>query len=561
MPGQTSRANTQHWDEQQMMAFPEKVAVAAIALVFAATLSGCASPPRYGPVGSAIKESAGIFRETPAPFRTFDPGVVAVGWSSSGGGSRAAYLNAAILREVARAGLRINLPGIPDDNESLLGQIDYVSAVSGGSLSSAYFVSGVDTLKRDPESAAWDGFMQKMARNYRQTQWYAQGLFNPVTWAKVLFTDFNRGHIARSDYDSELFGQRTIADLPSRPAIYINAFDVGNRVRFIFSNHFIDTDYYESKVWRRRPGVPRELTSSNDLVFTAVHPGSVRIADAIYASSAFPFVYPHLALRHFGSKIAYQGNLIFLADAGLVDNSGLLTLLTQMRIELGASQSTRLALAVHVDASIDSFASGTVFQRQGIEAVHSSRDTYIGHGRSALEGAIGSYQGTVFKFLEATGVVVDDLVQNYEMELRKKAIPEGRAPKASWATELRPGRLLLRPLAIGLRLRDIGNAYFEIWKQHEKGRPSEKLLRLFQESGIPDGLGEGREREWPASTYAELESRVSEITTDFALADDHRKVLDLVAYLLVHGRLAPALHEWNRVAAEDVVRSGLVDSK
>ena len=517
-----------------------------------AVASGCtvwASPPYYGPVGSRI-ESIPPFREKPFPFSNPKLGTAVVGWASSGGGSRAAYLNAAILREIHRSGLRIELPGRHTTSASLLDQIDFVSAVSGGSLSATYFVTRLEKLKAHADSQAWDEYLDKMSMNFRQRQWYLHGVLNPVTWFKVLFTNYNRGQIARDDYDDLLYQGRTVDDLPEQPVLYINAFDIGNRVRFVFSKHFIDTGYDEEEGWTNTLGGPHGITSENDLVFTRVDPKSVRLADAVYASSAFPFAYPNLALSHFGNKIAYQGNLLFLADGGLVDNSGLLTLMTQMRIEVGRSPSSRLVLGIHVDASTDSFTHGTIFQRQGVEAEYAWRDTYLGHGRAAVEGAITNYEDTVFKFLEGTGVAIDELDLNYERALTRMRVSGGWSERASWLPEFEAGKLVLRPLVISLRLRDIADAYYHIWSRHTAAASTQdaRLLRLFQESAIPSGFDEARATSWPATTYRELENRLSEIRTDFTLPDRQRKVLDLAAYLLVHGKLERALHKWNDLA-------------
>jgi len=92
-----------------------------------------------------------------------------------------------------------------------------------------------------------------------------------------------------------------------------------------------------------------------------------------------------MAIRHFGGKIPRQGNLVFLADGGLSNNSGLLTLLTQMKLWYMKSSVTRLVLAIYVDASTDFTVHGTIYERRGNEDDHAWTGTYVSHGKDSIE--------------------------------------------------------------------------------------------------------------------------------------------------------------------------------
>lgn len=525
--------------------------VAVLMLSLGSTLSGCGSFQSArddGVIGTSARGQV-LTRENPTPFVSVKSSPVMVGLASSGGGSRAAYLTAAVLREIHRSGSRIELPEQFEKEGTLIEQFDFVSAVSGGALSAAYFVANVESFRTSAESPAWTDYLDKMALNYRERQWTSLGALNPITWVKTLFTNFNRGNIAREDYDNQLYKGRTLGELPDHPVLYLNAFDVGNRSRYVFSKHFIDTDFYHHPMWRFELHVPHEITSENDLVYSKVDPSSVRIADAVYASSAFPFVYPNLAINHFGTKVAFKGQYVFLADGGLADNSGLLTLFTQMRSEFEHSTITRLVLGIYIDSSIESFGSGTIFQMQGTEKGYAWRDTYLGHGRASVEAAIDHHEEAVFKFLEATGVVIDDLILNYESRLPAPTHSQIDS-RTSWDRSINSKKLLLRPLVIGLRLRDITAAYYELWSRFKLEDHAEKrrLMQLFDAAYIPSGLLPEDPDTGPAKTNAVLERRLSEIKTDFALEGRDRKVLDLAAYILVHGKLESALTRWNEIA-------------
>lgn len=526
-----------------------------LCFLLAITASGCAllriSKP-YGPVGRPIKKH--ITREEPAPFSNAKLGATVVGWASSGGGSRAAYLTAAIFKEVRRSNLRIDLPGEYAASGDLLDQTDFISAVSGGSLSATYFVMNQDQLRAPSSSEAWKKYLDKMALDFRRRQWYWKGMFNPVAWPKFIFTNYNRGQIARDDYNRTLYRGRTISDLPDKPVLYVNSFDVGNRVRFVFTKHYIETSYYEKKDFNFNLEGQHGITSENDLVFTHVDPKSVRLADAVYASSAFPIAYPNMVLNHYGNKIAYQGSFVFLADGGLLDNSGLLTLMTQLRIEVGRSSATRLVLVINIDASIDNLPGGTVMQRQGNESEYAWHNTYLAHGQNAVDAAITHHENTIFDFLKETGVSMGVLDQNYDLSLTREDEQLARSVLVSWLPESGSGKLLLPPLVISLRLQDFQEMYFHNWQQQRMAgaNPDNTLLVLFKACGIPSGLEEATKKDWPTVTLQELENRFSNIKTDFVLDNKQRKLLDLVAYLLVHGRLEPALRNWNRVAASTI---------
>lgn len=77
-----------------------------------------------------------------------------------------------------------------------LNQIDFVSGVSGGALSAAYFVTNRDELLAHSRAQQWEAYLDRMMLNYRQRQWYLRGLLNPLSWGRTLFTDFNRGNLA-----------------------------------------------------------------------------------------------------------------------------------------------------------------------------------------------------------------------------------------------------------------------------------------------------------------------------------------------------------------------------
>ncbi|MEZ5852311.1 MAG: patatin-like phospholipase family protein [Hyphomicrobiaceae bacterium] len=515
--------------------------VAGVALVLAVAARVYHGPVQtLGPIGQCLKGSIDL--DDPKPFAKANFAGNVVGLAASGGGSRAAYLTAAVLHEIRRAGPSLQLGVHAGRPSSLLDQFAAVSSVSGGSLAAAYFVQNAKELKdADADSEAWRSFLDAMAIGYRKRQWYGWNGLNPLSLGRSLFTDYNRGVAARSDYDATLFKGSSLAQLPDRPALYINAFDVANHVRFVLSRHYIDTAYFQPRGWWGRLSAPQNLASENDLAFTRIDPASIGTADAVYASSAFPMAYPNLALKHCGSKILFQGRQIFLADGALADNSGLITLLTQLKAGIDKTTKASTVTAIAIDASVDRInTNGTRFQQTGIEDRYAWTDTVFGQAAESIFAAVALLQDLGWKFIQGSDVVTDQLSMNWRQELTGRKGTCGSSDKTSWQALFETGALAMRPLVIRLGLRDVLNPDFAgAYGGALDGRA--KLKALLAENGIGDGL---------AALSKHLSHRLQAIPTDFTLSATDRKLLDLTAYLLVHGKLAGDVAAWSRIAAE-----------
>ena len=120
--------------------------------------------------------------------------------------------------------------------------------------------------------------------------------------------------------------------------------------------------------------------------------------------------------------------------------------------------------------------------------------------------------------------------------------------KSSWATEFQSGKLSLLPNVISLRLHDILRAYYTVWSRYASDPKLEppELTGLFTAAGIKETFDNA------APTNQVLTQRLARVQTDFVLRDKDRQILDLSAYLLVHGSLEPAISEWIRVANERI---------
>src|SRR5262249_61568251 len=97
------------------------------------------------PMGRCVKGAIDL--NNPVPFAQPRFGGTVVGIASSGGGSRATYLSAAVLREIRRGGAAPMLSASSDAKQSLPDQVDGMSSVSGSSLAAGYFVLNSEELK------------------------------------------------------------------------------------------------------------------------------------------------------------------------------------------------------------------------------------------------------------------------------------------------------------------------------------------------------------------------------------------------------------------------------
>jgi hypothetical protein len=181
-----------------------------LAVAFAATLAGCATvynTPGNAPLGEALADNS-FGREVP----NYEDDVL-LALSFSGGGTRAAAFSFGVLSELdrARAGY---------GHKTLLERVDFVSGVSGGSVTAAYF-----GLKK---RAALDDFRERfLLRNAEE------GLNTQISLGNI--GRALGGGVNDSQFtnwlDRNLFdGARFDAFREDRrPRVWINASDIYNR--------------------------------------------------------------------------------------------------------------------------------------------------------------------------------------------------------------------------------------------------------------------------------------------------------------------------------------------
>ena len=177
--------------------------------------------------------------------------------SASGGGTRAAAITLGTLRALDEV-------RIPDTDRTLLGEVDLISSVSGGSVTAAYFAlkgpAGFDELESG--FIRRDGIGQLILR-----------AINPVTLLQLPFDSFSRLDVLIDYFEDSLFDDATYAALIGRrPYLVLNATDMSGGAVFSFTQPQFD------------------LICADLAEF--------KLAEAVAASAAFPVALAPLAIKN-----------------------------------------------------------------------------------------------------------------------------------------------------------------------------------------------------------------------------------------------------------------------
>lgn len=187
----------------------------------------------------------------------------------SGGGTRAAAFSYGVLET-----FRDTAVFIQGRQRRLLDEVDWISGVSGGSFTAAYYGLFRERIFEDFEAR----FLKKNI----QGDLARATLFNPINWVKLLSGYYDRSDLAADYYHEHVFAGRTYADLLARkqPMIVINATDMvqGTKVAF--------------------------LQDTFDLICSDL--STFPIARACAASSAVPMVLTPITLRNYAGQCGYR---------------------------------------------------------------------------------------------------------------------------------------------------------------------------------------------------------------------------------------------------------------
>jgi NTE family protein len=187
----------------------------------------------------------------------------------SGGGTRAAAFSYGVLETFRDTTLNIH-----GQKKRMLDEVDWISGVSGGSFTAAYYGLFRDRIFEDFETR----FLKKNIEGD-----LAGAIFlNPINWVSLFSPYYDCSDLAAEYYDKHVFDGKTFEDLLARkePLIVINATDMVHGTRFSFTQETFD------------------MICSDLSTFP--------VARACAASSAVPLVLTPVTLRNYAGECGFQ---------------------------------------------------------------------------------------------------------------------------------------------------------------------------------------------------------------------------------------------------------------
>ena len=240
----------------------------------------------------------------------------------SGGGSRAAALSYGVLEKLRDT--RITIDG---RERRLLDEVDFISSVSGGSFTSAYFTLFGERIFRDYRKKFLEQDVQGML---------IRRILAPWNWPALWTANVNRSELAARLYDELLFEGKTYADLfrPGAPYTYISATNLTSGIPFGFDPHQFDLLCQDLSSFRVARAVaasaavplllsPITLANNHDECKTQLEPWAQKaLRDGDRTSRAY-----QLALAEKSYTDSINNRWIHLVDGSVTDNLGLRALL------------------------------------------------------------------------------------------------------------------------------------------------------------------------------------------------------------------------------------------
>ncbi len=232
---------------------------------YALFLAGCA----HYPVNARLTQynpDAGYRNRTLARGENSESLLVVLAFS--GGGHRAAALSYGVLEELARTDIVWE-----GQHKRLLDEVDFISAVSGGSFTAAYYALFGDEIFRDYEKV----FLKQNIQ--AQLMWR---LFSPLNWVGIVDPYYHRSDMAAKFYDRHVFRGKTFGDLLKAnrpPFLILNATDMSSGAHFEFTQDQFDL-------------------LCSDL-------SSVPVGRAVAASSAVPVVLSPITIHNYAGTCGF----------------------------------------------------------------------------------------------------------------------------------------------------------------------------------------------------------------------------------------------------------------
>jgi len=289
----------------------------AVLLSSALLAGGCAHYPVNAPL-MATRPAATEYRFENVVSQTNSDDTLLV-LVFSGGGTRAAALSYGVLQELAKTEV-----GPPGGEHRLLDDVKMISAVSGGSVTAAYYTLYGDRIFSDYES--------RFLKKHVQTGLLLR-LLAPWNLARVASPKYGSSDLAAEYYDHLLFKGATFGDLaprPARPFLIVNATDLAVGARFEFTQDQFDllqSDLSKFPIARAvaaSAAFPPYLGPVVLKNYSAFHPvPEPEWIQSALSNSAASSRLKDLALHERSYLDGGRRKFIHLVDGGIADNLGL----------------------------------------------------------------------------------------------------------------------------------------------------------------------------------------------------------------------------------------------
>lgn len=246
----------------------------------------------------------------------------------SGGGTRAAALSYGVLKELRDTDILMD-----GKSTRLLDEVDYISSVSGGSFTSAYYGLHGDGIFENYET----DFLR-----FDLDKHLVLRALNPFLW----FSRKGRTESAIDYYQKFLFHDATFADMirPDRPMIFINASDLAYGIRLSFIQEYFDLLCSELSSFPVAEAVA--ASSAVPILFNPVvianHDncndmqliGTTRLQERVEAlhGESLPVLLKQLETYNDKEKREF----VHLVDGGITDNLGLRAITDILAVSGGA---------------------------------------------------------------------------------------------------------------------------------------------------------------------------------------------------------------------------------
>ena len=272
-----------------------------------------------------------------------------VGVSVSGGGSRAARFTAAVFQKLWKLKADIGGEAVP-----FMREVDHLSSVSGGSISSAYYVLKKPNGPLTADDLFWDQYKSAMQTNL-EADAKSSLTFLPWNW-KIVFDKWSLTDFLANRLASNFYGDATLGALYARtddpnafvPKLLINStiYKAGSVKDAIWGQKLVYTPL-------RSEAFPNDLILGRDLDVEVMTPSklktdfkSMSLARAVMSSAAFPGVFEPLHLYDYRDNANRDDPTLYLGDGALHDNLGIETLLQMYSLTLAKQRDARALLIV-----------------------------------------------------------------------------------------------------------------------------------------------------------------------------------------------------------------------